>query len=70
MCTELRVDNIHCAGCVGSIDRALKKIDGVRKVHADVKRNRVMVEHDAAVAASRLAEFLREIGFEAAPVEK
>lgn len=70
MRTEFRVGNIHCAGCAGSIDRALRRIEGVQGINTDVDVKRVTVEHDKRVSAAKLIEFLREICFEAEPVEK
>ena len=70
MRTEFRVDNIHCAGCAGSIDRALRGIEGVKDIDTDVAAKRVKVEHDKRLSAAKLIEFLCEIGFEAILVEK
>jgi len=73
MRTEFRVGNTHCAGCAGcagSIDRALRRIEGVQGINTDVDAKRVTVEHDKRVSAAKLIEFLREICFEAEPVEK
>ena len=70
MRTEFRVDNIRCAGCAASIDRALRRIEGVKDIDTDVEGKRVTVEHDERVSAAKIAEFLREIGFDPAPAEK
>jgi len=69
MRTEFRVDNIRCDGCAASIDRALRRIEGVKDIDTDVEGKRVTVEHDERISAAEIVEFLREIGFDPAPAE-
>ena len=69
MRTGFRVDNIRCAGCAVNIDRALRRIEGVKDIDTDVEGKRVTVEHDERISAAEIVEFLREIGFDPAPAE-
>ncbi len=65
MRTELSVAGMHCAGCAGSVERALRRVDGVKMVEVDANRKQATVEHDETVDASALVSLLNEIGFEA-----
>lgn len=65
MRTEILVDGIHCAGCLGSVERALRRVEGVTEIHVDKNRKRATVEHDEKVEASLLVSSLKEIGFDA-----
>lgn len=69
MRTELQVAGMHCAGCVGSVERALLRVHGVKEVQVDGDRKQATVEHDERVEASALVSLLNEIGFEALLVE-
>jgi copper chaperone CopZ len=40
---KLKVDDIHCNGCLMAISQHLKKIDGVEKVSGDVKSKIITV---------------------------
>lgn len=55
---------MHCASCARTINESLAKLDGVRKVDADVLRKEVMVAFDTKqVSESRLREELVALGF-------
>lgn len=65
MKTILKVEGMHCAGCAGSIERALSRIAGVRVVKVEREHNRATVEHDDTVTSPALADLVNEIGFTA-----
>ncbi len=55
---------MHCETCARKITTGLSKLDGVRKVSADVARKEVMVAFDAArVTEDRLRDELTTMGF-------
>lgn len=65
MHTEILVEGMHCAGCAGSIERTLRRVDGVKEVEVDRNRTRATVEHDDTVAGSALVSLINEMGFDA-----
>ena len=65
MKTMLQIDGMHCAGCAGSIERALKRVEGVRSVEVDRERKQAVVEHDDGVKSATLAALVDDIGFRA-----
>lgn len=70
MNTELKVDGMHCAGCAGSIERALKRVEGVRGVEVDRERKRAVIEHDDDLNPTALAALVNDIGFAATVMGK
>ena len=55
---------MRCESCARTINESLAKLDGVRKVDADVLRKEVMVAFDTKqVSESRLREELVALGF-------
>jgi copper chaperone CopZ len=65
MKTILKIEGMHCAGCAGSIERALRRVDGVKNATADLQRKRVTVEHAPRTGEDQLVGLLRDIGFAA-----
>lgn len=65
MKTILEIEGMHCAGCAGSIERALGRVTGVRNVRVDRQQNRATVEHDDTLTSPALADLVNEIGFTA-----
>jgi Cu+-exporting ATPase len=53
-----------CTACVSRITRALKKIDGVRRVKVDLAREMVTVEREPAAHDALLAAAMRLAGYE------
>mgnify|MGYP003640252168 CR=1 FL=1 len=63
----LSVANMHCGGCVRSIERALGETDGVLEARANLTTKRVRVRFDEGVVdLTGLVRSLANAGFEAA----
>ena len=70
MKTVLKIEGMHCAGCAGSIERALGRVDGVKEVKVDREAGRAEIDHQARVSREVIVGLVNEIGFTAYPVEK
>ena len=70
MKTILKIEGVHCAGCAGSIERAVGRVEGVKDVKVDREAGRAVIEHEAGVGREALAALVNEIGFTARPAEK
>ncbi|MEE4117501.1 MAG: heavy metal translocating P-type ATPase [Paracoccaceae bacterium] len=58
----LRVDGMHCASCVGRVERALAGVDGVTDAEVNLATACATVHHDGRVSAAQLAETLEAQG--------
>jgi copper chaperone len=65
MTSSLTVNGMTCGSCVAHINRALRDLDGVKKVEVLLREGRVLVEHETTVDA--LVETIREAGYDVAP---
>jgi Cu+-exporting ATPase len=63
---RLRVDGMHCAGCVSGVEKALSKSPGVRSARVSLAGGSALVKGES-LDADRLAASVREAGFEASP---
>ncbi len=70
MKTVLKIEGMHCAGCAGSIERAVGRIEGVKDVKVDREAGRAVIDHEASVNREALIALVTEIGFTARPTEK
>lgn len=66
----LKIEGMHCAGCAGSIARALGRVEGVKEVKVDREAGQAVIDHEARVSREALAALVNEIGFSARPAEK
>ena len=66
----LAVDNMRCGGCIRSVERAARGVQGVSSARANLaaKRLSVVVEPGRATEADLIAA-LERVGFAAAPIE-
>ncbi|NBC88279.1 MAG: cadmium-translocating P-type ATPase [Alphaproteobacteria bacterium] len=62
------VPDMRCAGCIAKIERELPKIEGIEAARVNFSSKRVAVHHVPGLEEDRIAEALREIGFEAQPL--
>ena len=63
---ELRIEGLHCDGCVKSVTRTLTALPGVEKVDVSLAEGKANVSYDPA--RSGVAEFRRAVeraGFKA-----
>ncbi len=61
--TVLVVPGMHCAGCMGKVERGLQALPGVVSARANLSARQVAVAHDPALTAPVLVEALATIGF-------
>lgn len=67
--TDIEIEGMHCAACVGRIERFLKKIGGVEDAAVNLATNRARVVHDPACApADALIGAVQKAGYNASLV--
>src|SRR5262245_9889543 len=66
----LAVENMHCGGCMRSVERAALGVAGVASARANLSAQRVSVAYDPArTGEPALIEALARAGFPAAPMQ-
>jgi copper chaperone len=66
MKTLLRSQDLSCPSCVAKIEKALHALEGVTAAKVHFSTGRIEVEHDPdIVAADKLAQIIRQTGYEA-----
>ncbi|UOM37139.1 heavy metal translocating P-type ATPase [Acuticoccus sp. I52.16.1] len=64
--TELAVDGMTCASCVGRVERALAAVPGVKSVNVNLATERATVRHaDGVVTTAALVEAVEDVGYQA-----
>ena len=64
--TLLAVRGMICSSCSGSVEQALRKLDGVVEVKADIRKDAVLVKYDEKkVTPPKMMETLRKAGYPA-----
>lgn len=64
----LGVDGMHCAGCVGKLEKALKAVSGVQSASVSLGARSATVTHDPAlVGADSLARAIDGAGYVVRP---
>jgi len=58
-----KVNGMKCAGCVESVEKALKKLSGVESVEADLDSSMVVVK--ATASGRAIGDTIDEAGFNA-----
>ena len=65
--TVLAVPGMHCAGCMGKVERGLAAVSGVSEARVNLSARTVAVTHARALEEPDLIEALAGIGFDAQP---
>ena len=61
---QLKIGGMSCSFCVASIEKAMGRMDGVRKVSVNLAHEETLIEYEPArVAPEQLKEILLELGY-------
>ncbi len=60
---HIQIMNLSCRGCVNTITRNLKALDGVNSVEVDLETDIVTVQHDDSVSRAELVQVLLSLGY-------
>ena len=64
----IKVDGMHCASCVGSVERGVSALNGVARTSVNLATGTAAVTFDSTVVSGeRIMEKIREIGYGARP---
>lgn len=70
----LNVSGMTCESCAGTVEKALKKVSGVKEVKVDLKNNKAIVTLASATTSATLIKAVSDAGFSAnegkAPAKK
>lgn len=57
------IDGMSCGGCVASVESAIGRLPGIKKVRADLEKKQATVEGEA-LDRTRIAAAVEDAGFE------
>ena len=64
--TKLKISGMHCQGCAGNVEKALKAVKGVNSASVDLAANQASVQYDPARTNPKaLAEAVKKAGYSA-----
>jgi len=61
--STISVNDMHCAGCVSKIERALRELEGVLETYINPARRQVLVEHADGTDTATLLAQIEQAGF-------
>ncbi|MGE5532585.1 MAG: copper ion binding protein, partial [Bacteroidota bacterium] len=65
---RLSIEGMHCAGCVGNVERALGRVEGVREANVNLAGESADVSYDPAVTkVADLVAAVEAAGYQAQP---
>ena len=65
MTIELKIDGMHCAGCMNAVRRALTSVPAVSAVTVDLGAGSASVEASAGIDPATLVSAVEDAGYEA-----
>lgn len=67
---ELSIEGMTCASCVGRVEKALKKVEGVHQANVNLATERAWVQGNAQVQSSDLIQAVKKAGYTAKQIEQ
>lgn len=65
---KISIEGMHCAACASNVERALKKIKGVKEVSVSVLTKKAFVEGE--VNEEELKKAVEKIGYKVIKIEE
>lgn len=66
--TTLKVDGMHCQGCIQTVQQVIEQLPGVRGCSISLESKQARVAYDPAlVSADAIAETVRDAGYAVTP---
>lgn len=59
-----QIDGMHCAGCAGSVEKAIRKLPGIKSVSVDITTEKARVEMAENVGEESIREAVEAAGFQ------
>lgn len=63
--TKLEIEGMHCASCVARVEKALKKVPGVKEVAVNLLTNSAQVELEEQIDQLQLIKAVEDVGYKA-----
>lgn len=67
---KLTIEGMHCGSCAGNIERALKKVSGVKEVNVSAVSNKAFVEIDEKTSEDEMKKAVARAGYKIISVEE
>ena len=67
---KLSISGMHCGSCAGNIERALKKVSGVKSCSVSAVTNKAFVETDEKVSEEDMKKAVAKAGYKVVDIEK
>lgn len=67
---KITIEGMHCASCASNIERALKKIKGVKEVSISIMTKKGFVEAEDSVNREDVKNAVSKVGYKVVEVEE
>lgn len=67
---KLSISGMHCGSCAGNIERALKKVNGVKEVSVSAVTNKAFVEVDEKASEEEIKKAVARVGYKIVNIEE
>jgi len=67
---KLTIEGMHCASCASNIERAVKKVKGVKEVVVSLMTNKAFIEIDEDVNREEIKKAIGKVGYKVVDIEE
>lgn len=66
---KLTIEGMHCASCASNIERAVKKISGVKEISVSMLTRKAIIEAEDNINLDEIKKAISKIGYNIASIE-
>lgn len=65
---SLQIEGMHCVGCVNTVDKQLKELDGVKTASVNLATHSALVQYEGEIAFETFEQAITKAGFQLVPM--
>jgi Cu+-exporting ATPase len=66
---KITIEGMHCAACAANVERALKKISGVKEANISLMTKKGFIETSDNVSESEIKKAIERVGYKVTGIE-
>lgn len=67
---KLTIEDMHCASCASNIERAVKKIRGIKSISVSILTRKAVIEAEDNVNLEEIKKIISKIGYNILNIEQ
>lgn len=66
---KLTIEGMHCTSCGSNVERAVKKVKGIKSISVSILTNKAIIEAEDNINLEEIKKIISKIGYNVTDIE-